>query len=118
MGRRAHRTLGSPFMSTGVELLCDRDVDMATRVQDLLEFLHEKQQELDVAEAPGTVCATSPPAGRGEAGKQRAARGARPQRAPVRGHSVCDHPEIGETVPVPDTAVLTHDVTYPPPGQP
>ncbi|XP_068092702.1 triple functional domain protein isoform X2 [Hyperolius riggenbachi] len=35
--------------TSGVDLLCDRDVDMATRVQDLLEFLHEKQQDLDLS---------------------------------------------------------------------
>lgn len=37
------------LFTPGVDLLCDRDVDMATRVQDLLEFLHEKQQDLDLS---------------------------------------------------------------------
>ncbi|KAL2084885.1 hypothetical protein ACEWY4_020403 [Coilia grayii] len=35
------------LQSTGVELLCERDVDVAGRVQDLLDFLQQKQVELD-----------------------------------------------------------------------
>ncbi|XP_041962878.1 triple functional domain protein isoform X1 [Alosa sapidissima] len=35
------------LQSTGVELLCEREQDVTGRVQDLLEFLQQKQQELD-----------------------------------------------------------------------